>query len=110
MKLYAQIVNSNETRLSWKPAPVEGWYEIEREPERGEFLEYDKENDKIVIKQRIKSAEQIEAERLCQVKLKLREELPDLILLHKENPADLAQALCDRAKAIEAEISAKAAP
>lgn len=58
MKLYAQIISQYEVQLSWdkdKEPGVNGvgWYEIEREPNRpAEYLEYDEENDCIVIKAR----------------------------------------------------------
>lgn len=106
MKLYAQIRNPNEYRLSWDNSKEDGWYEIEREPnvEAGEYLEYDAGNDCVVIKKREKSAEELESEKQSAIKSQLVAELPDIILQNKDTPGMLAQALCDRAKKIEAEI------
>ena len=103
MKLYAKIVNSNEYRCAWNDdkSQEEGWYELERELEEGEYPEYDEQNDWIVIKKREKSAEELEAERQAAVKRQLVADLPDIILQNKDNPEALAQALCDRVKGIE---------
>ena len=120
MRLHAQLIDSQIVQLSWdniknqydekgqkidyeSPShrKEDGWYEIEREPKTGEYLEYDEENDCIVIKKREKSAGELEAERQAAVKRQLVADLPDIILQNKDNPEALAQALCDRAKEIE---------
>jgi len=49
--------------------------------------------------------EELEAERQAAIKRLLVAELPDIIFQNKDNPAVLAQALCDRAKQIEVEIT-----
>lgn len=103
-KLYAKIVSDHEVNKMWTrqpPAREDGWYEIEREPGENEYLEYDEKDDCIVIKKREKSTEELEAEKQADVKRQLVEELPDIILQNKDDPAALAQALCDRAKQIE---------
>ena len=107
-KLYARILAPGRAFMSWSPRDrslEQDWYEIEREAksEAGEYLEYDAENDCIVIKKREKSAEQAEAERRVAIKRQLVDELPDIILQSKDNPEALAQALCNRAKQIEVE-------
>jgi len=48
------------------------------------------------------TAEEIEAEHQRKIERQLQAELPKLILANKNNPAALAQVLCDRAKQIEA--------
>ena len=110
MKLYAKKISKKEWHLGWDNdiaidsfPKSEGWYPIEREPNLAtEYLEYDEVEDQIIIKKREKTAEQIKAEQQQEVKKRLKEELPDLILQNKDNPAGLAKALCDRAKQIEA--------
>jgi len=117
MKFYAKIIGPNEIQLTSerRSGPdgasfyqrSEGWYEIERELdiEAGEYLEHDEQNDCIVIKKREKSTEELEVERKIAVKRQLIAELPDIILQNKDDPAALAQALCDRAKQIETETT-----
>ena len=106
MKLYCQLQEGG-TRLSWDVDKESGtggvgWYEIEREPDfTSEHLEYDEQNDRVVIKKREKSIEQLEAERQAAIKQQLVADLPDIILQNKDNPEALAQALCVRAKEIE---------
>ena len=125
MTLYVRIASSNEIAYEWnhfkdqfdkdgnlifvedeKHLREDGWYPIEREPDReaGEYLEHDEQNDCIVIKKREKSIEELEIERQMTVKRQLVAELPDIILQNKDNPEALVQALCDRAKQIETEI------
>ena len=123
MKLFARIITENETNLAWDNIKdrydehgqkikyissvylkEDGWYELEREPEIDECLEYDKVEDRIVIKKREKTSEMVEAEKRVRVEGQLREDLPNLIFQNKDSPEVLAQALCDRAKQIEAEI------
>ena len=121
MKLYSKILDSSNYRLSWDnikdrydgdgqkidyESPFhrkeDGWYELEREPNLlVEYLEYDEQNDCILIKKRKKGVEELEAEKQAVVKRQLIDELPDIILQNKDNPEALAQALCDRAKEIE---------
>jgi hypothetical protein len=63
MKLFAKIVSDNETHQKYAPeAWIEaGWYEIDREPERDEYLSFDPELKTIVIKKREKTTEQVAA-------------------------------------------------
>ena len=108
-KLYVKILSPNCQERQWSSRELfreDGWYELEREPEIevGEYLEYDPENDCIIIKKREKSTEELEAERKAAVKRQLITELPDIILQNKDNPEALVQALCSRAKQIEVEI------
>ena len=107
-ELYGKIVNKRVSRLGWsktEPKKEDGWYALEREPDfLTEYLEYDKTGDRIVIKKRKKSPEQIQAERRWKIKQQLQGELTDLILSNKDDPEGLAQALCDRAKQLEKEM------
>lgn len=108
LKLYAQIRSPHETRKQWTTAErlkEDGWYELEREPGIDEYLEYDEQNDCIVIRKREKSAEQLEAERKMAIRMQLIDELPDIILQNKDDPEILIQALCARAKQIETETT-----
>ena len=125
MKLYSKILDSSNYRLSWDnikdrydgdgkkidyESPFhqkeDGWYELEREPNLlVEYLEYDEQNDCILIKKREKGVEELEAEKQAEVKRQLVDELPDIILQNKDNPEALVQALCDRAKQIETETT-----
>ena len=106
MTLHAQLVDLQIVQLSWdtQPKKESSWYEIEREPGEGEYLEYDEQNDCIVIKKREKSVEELEIEKQAAVKRQLVAELPDIILQNKDNPEALVQALCDRAKQIDKEV------
>lgn len=128
MKLYAKQVGAKEWNLAWDNIPdrfdedknpveyespshkkEDGWYPIEREPDRQtEYLEYDEKADCIVIKKREKSTEVLEAERAAKIKQQLKDELPDLILQNKDSPEQLVAALCDRAKQIEVETKIEA--
>jgi len=131
MTLYVRIASSNEIAYEWnhfkdqfdkdgnlifvedeKHLREDGWYPIEREPDReaGEYLEHDEQNDCIVIKKREKSTEELEGERQAAVKRQLIAELPDIILQSKDNPEALAQALCDRVKQIEVENETRRNP
>jgi len=105
LNLYAKIVSPHEVHKSWclKPPNEIGWYPIEREPETNEYLEYDETEDRIVIKKRQKTAEQIEIEHNRKIKHQFQAELSELILANKDNPENLAKVLCDRAKQIETE-------
>jgi len=114
MTLYAKILEPGGILLSWsrlKDSPAhkkaDGWYVLDREPnlENGEYLEYDEQADRIVVKKIEKTAAQLEEGRLAMIRQKLAFELPYIILQNKDDPAALTQALCDRAKKIEMEIT-----
>jgi hypothetical protein len=83
----------------------DGWYSLDREPDykEREYLEYDPVEDRVIIRKRILTEENIEKRRQALIKQQIKDELPELILQNKDNPAQLAQALCGRAKQLEEE-------
>lgn len=84
MKLYVKLISENETQMAWdedKELGSEGvgWYELKREPEANECFEYNPELDVVEIKQRVKSAEQLQAEQETQEKAEYIAAMPDLV-------------------------------
>ena len=84
MKLYAKLITENETQKTWSSVPdyykkEDGWYEIERESEENEYLEYNSKLDIIEIKQRIKTPEQLAVEQEAKDKADYITAMPDLV-------------------------------
>ena len=83
MRFYARKINDNQWETSWanreKPR-VDGWYELEREPDiLTECLEYNSELDIIEIKRRIETPEQLQAKQEAREKVEYIAAMPELV-------------------------------